>query len=112
MNNTVSKSRARALDSTPVRWALISVALLYVALFLLLPLATVFTEALAKGWSLYIATFRDPDALSAIRLTLMTTAIAVPLNAIFGLTAAWAATRFDFRGKNVLITLIDLPLAV
>lgn len=112
MNNTVSKSRARALDSTPVRWALISVALLYVALFLLLPLATVFTEALAKGWSLYIATFRDPDALSAIRLTLLTTCIAVPLNAVFGLTAAWATTRFDFRGKNILITLIDLPLAV
>ncbi len=112
MNNVVSKSHARALDSTPVRWALISVALLYVALFLWLPLVTVFTEALAKGWSLYVATFRDPDALSAIRLTLLTTCIAVPLNALFGLAAAWATTRFEFRGKNVLITLIDLPLAV
>ncbi len=112
MNHSASKTHARALDSTPVRWALISVALLYVALFLLLPLATVFTEALAKGWSLYVATFRDPDALSAIRLTLLTTCIAVPLNAVFGLAAAWATTRFEFRGKNVLITLIDLPLAV
>jgi sulfate transport system permease protein len=77
-----------------------------------MPLAAVFTEAFAKGWKLYVAALNDPDALAAIRLTLATVVITVPLNAAFGLAAAWATTRFEFRGKELLITLIDLPLAV
>jgi sulfate transport system permease protein len=108
---TANKQR-RTLDSTAVRVTLISGALLYVALFLLLPLAAVFTEAFAKGWQLYVAALTDRDALAAIRLTLATVAITVPLNTAFGLAAAWATTRFEFRGKELLITLIDLPLAV
>jgi sulfate transport system permease protein len=107
-----ANKRRRTLDSTAVRVTLIGGALLYVGVFLLLPLAAVFTEALAKGWRLYVAALTDPDALAAIRLTLATVAITVPLNAAFGLAAAWATTRFEFRGKELLITLIDLPLAV
>ena len=107
-----ANKRRRTLDSTAIRVTLISGALLYVAAFLLMPLAAVFTEAFAKGWKLYVAALNDPDALAAIRLTLATVVITVPLNAAFGLAAAWATTRFEFRGKELLITLIDLPLAV
>ena len=81
-------------------------------LFLLLPLVAVFAEALRKGWSVYLAALVEPDALSAIRLTLLTAAIAVPLNLVFGVAAAWAIAKFDFRGKQLLITLIDLPFSV
>ena len=84
----------------------------FFALFLLLPLIAVFVEALRKGWSAYLAALVEPDALSAIRLTLLTAAIAVPLNLVFGIAAAWAITKFDFRGKQLLITLIDLPFSV
>ena len=112
MTSLSTNQRRRTLDSTPVRVTLISGALLYVAVFLLMPLAAVFTEAFAKGWKLYVAALNDPDALAAIRLTLATVVITVPLNAAFGLAAAWATTRFEFRGKELLITLIDLPLAV
>jgi len=112
MTSLSANQRRRTLDSTRVRVTLISGALLYVAVFLLLPLAAVFTQALAKGWQLYVAALTDLDALAAIRLTLTTVAITVPLNAAFGLAAAWATTRFEFRGKELLITLIDLPLAV
>jgi sulfate/thiosulfate transport system permease protein len=112
MTSLSTNRRRRTLDSTPVRVTLISGALLYVAVFLLMPLAAVFTEAFAKGWKLYVAALNDPDALAAIRLTLATVVITVPLNAAFGLAAAWATTRFEFRGKELLITLIDLPLAV
>jgi sulfate/thiosulfate transport system permease protein len=95
-----------------VRWTLIAVALAFLALFLFVPLYAVFAQALEKGLAVYMASFREPDAQAAIRLTLLIAGIAVPLNLIFGLAAAWAIAKFDFAGKNVLITLIDLPLAV
>ncbi len=81
-------------------------------LFLFVPLATVFYEAFKKGFDVYIASITEPDALSAIQLTLIATAISVPLNLIFGVAAAWAITKFDFHGKNLLLTLIDLPFSV
>lgn len=95
-----------------VRWTLTAVALVFLGLVLVVPLAAVFTEALRKGWRVYGAALVEPDALSAIRLTLLTAAIAVPLNLVFGLVASWAIAKFDFRGKQILITLIDLPFAV
>jgi sulfate transport system permease protein len=94
------------------RWILIGTAVAFLSLFLLLPLIAVFTEAFSRGVGLYFAAITDPDALSAIRLTLLTAAIAVPLNTIFGVAAAWSITRFEFPGKNILGTLIDLPFAV
>jgi sulfate transport system permease protein len=102
----------RGEESAIVRRTLIGVALLFLTIFLVLPLASVFAEAFAKGWRTYVASVRDPDAADAIRLTLLATGIAVSLNLLFGLTAAWAISRFSFRGKNLLISLIDLPLAV
>ncbi len=95
-----------------VRWSLIGSALAFMTLFLFVPLVTVFYEALKKGWDVYLAAIVEPDALSAIQLTLIATAISVPLNLVFGVAAAWAITKFDFRGKNVLLTLIDLPFSV
>lgn len=95
-----------------VRWGLITVSIGFLALFLFVPLAAVFTEALRKGWTAYVASFRDPHFWSALRLTLLVTAIAVPLNMVFGLAASWAIAKFEFRGKSLLITLIDLPFAV
>ncbi len=95
-----------------VRRVLIAAALLYLLTFLVVPLAFVFHEALRKGLDTYLASVTSDDALAAIRLTLLTAAIAVPLNLVFGVAAAWAIARFDFRGKSVLITLIDLPFAV
>ncbi len=95
-----------------VRRALIALTLVFLGLFLFVPLAAVFAEALRKGLGAYLASFRDPAALAAIRLTLTAAAIAVPLNLVFGLAASWAIARFEFRGKSVLITLIDLPFAV
>ncbi len=86
--------------------------LVFLAFFLLVPLAAVFSEALSKGWRVYVASITEPEALSAIRLTLLTAAVSVPLNLIFGLAAAWSITKFQFPGKNILITLIDLPFAV
>ncbi len=91
---------------------LITVALLYLALFLLVPLAAVFYEALRKGVTVYWEAISDPDAISAIKLTFIAALIAVPLNLVFGVAAAWAIAKFDFRGKNLLITLIDLPFSV
>lgn len=103
----------RATDESPwVRWALIGVALGFLTLFLFIPLVTVFVEALRKGWEVAAAAVVEPDARAAIRLTLLTAAIAVPLNLVFGVAAAWAIAKFDFRGKNVLLTLIDLPFSV
>jgi sulfate transport system permease protein len=107
-----SPVRAATTETWWVRSLLIAVALAFLALFLVLPLAVVFTEALRKGFAVYLAALREPDALSAIRLTLLVTAIAVPLNLVFGVAAAWAIAKFDFPGKNVLIALIDLPFAV
>jgi sulfate/thiosulfate transport system permease protein len=95
-----------------VRLTLIGAALAFMTLFLFVPLATVFYEALKKGWGVYLAAITEPDALSAIQLTLIATAISVPLNLVFGVAAAWSITKFDFRGKNVLLTLIDLPFSV
>jgi sulfate transport system permease protein len=99
-------------ESAWVQRLLIGVALAFMTVFLFVPLATVFIEAFAKGWEVYLAAITEPDALAAIRLTLLAAAIAVPLNIVFGLAAAWAITKFDFRGKNVLLTLIDLPFSV
>lgn len=101
-----------ATEPAVVRWTLIALALLFLVLVLLVPLAAVFAQALEKGLGVYVASLSDPDALSAIRLTLLTAAIAVPLNLIFGVAAAWAVTRFQFPLKGVLVTLIDLPFAV
>jgi sulfate transport system permease protein len=95
-----------------VRVGFMGVAFLFVACFLVLPLAAVFTEALRKGFGPYFASFQDPDAISAIKLTLLTAAIAVPANLVFGVAAAWCIAKFEFRGKSLLITLIDLPFAV
>jgi sulfate transport system permease protein len=99
-------------ESTLVRWALIVAALGYLTLFLFVPLAAVFTEALKNGLAGYFASFQDPDALAAIRLTFLAASLAVPLNLVFGITAAWAIAKFEFLGKQILITLIDIPLAV
>ncbi|CAB3672297.1 sulfate ABC transporter permease subunit CysW [Achromobacter pestifer] len=95
-----------------VRGILLFIALGFLTLFLLVPLAAVFAEAFKKGWELYLAAIVEPDALSAIRLTLVVAAIALPVNLVFGVAAAWAITKFQFRGKQFLITLIDLPFSV
>src|SRR4051794_39450084 len=92
-----------------VKWALIVVALAFCAVFLLLPLLNVFVQALSKGWTYYWNSLADPDSWAAIRLTLIVAGISVPLNVLFGLAAAWAIAKFEFRGKSMLITLIDLP---
>ena len=99
-------------DPVWLRRTLIGLALAFLALFLLLPLAAVFAEALRRGLGAYFAAFRDADALAAIRLTFLATAIAVPANLVFGVAAAWAIAKFEFPGKSVLLTLIDLPFAV
>lgn len=103
---------AATLEPFWVRVLLITLALSFAALFLLVPLLAVFAEAFRKGWQAYVAAVIDPDALSAIRLTLLTAAIAVPLNLVFGVTAAWSIAKFEFRGKSLLLTLIDLPFSV
>lgn len=95
-----------------VRRTLIGLALAFLAFFLFVPLAAVFFEAFKKGWAVYLAAIVEPDALSAIKLTLIAAAVSVPLNLVFGLAAAWCIAKFDFRGKNVLLTLIDLPFSV
>ena len=103
----------RATEESPwVRRGLIATALVFLTLFLFIPLATVFVEALRKGWDVAAAAIVEPDARAAIQLTLLTAAIAVPLNLVFGVAAAWAIAKFDFRGKNLLLTLIDLPFSV
>jgi sulfate transport system permease protein len=113
---TASGSRAAGRPTTAepawVRRLLITVALAFLGLFLLMPLVAVFAEAFAKGAKVYLAAISDPDALAAIRLTLLAAAIAVPLNLVFGIAAAWSIAKFEFRGKNVLLTLIDLPFSV
>ncbi len=105
--------RTAALSEPLVlRGLLTGAALLYLGVFLFVPLAAVFSQALEKGFGAYVAALREPDALAAIRLTLLTAAIAVPLNLVFGVFAAWAIAKFEFPGKSVLITLIDLPFSV
>ena len=100
------------LRSTLVRWLLITVSLTFLGALLAAPLAAVFAMALEKGWAAYFSSFADEDTRASIRLTLTTAAIVVPLNTVFGITAAWCIAKFEFRGKSILITLIDLPLAV
>ena len=95
-----------------VRWTLTAIALGFLAVFLVLPLVVVFVEALAKGLGAYVASFNNPDALHAIKLTLIVTVVAVVANGVFGLIAAWALTKFEFWGKSIVLTLIDLPFAV
>jgi sulfate transport system permease protein len=104
--------RLATTESPWVRNSLIGVALVLVLLFLVLPLAAVFTEALRKGLDAYLEGLREPDAWAAIRLTLITAAIAVPLNLVFGVAAAWCIAKYEFRGKSFLTTLIDLPFSV
>jgi len=106
-------SRSRALSEPAwIRWTLIGITLVFLSLFLLVPLAAVFAEAFRKGVETYAAAITEPDAVSAIKLTLIAAAIAVPLNLVFGIAAAWSIAKFEFKGKSILITLIDLPFAV
>ena len=113
-SQSVSAGRVRAgtTEAAWVRYTLIGVALVFVILFLILPLAAVFTEALRKGFGAYFAALQEPDAWSAIKLTLIAAAIAVPLNLVFGVAAAWAIAKYEFRGKSFLTTLVDLPFSV
>jgi len=101
-----------SLGSALVRWMMITVSLVFLGALLAAPLFAVFATALEKGWAAYFQSFADPDTQAAIRLTLITAAVVVPLNTVFGITAAWCIAKFEFRGKSFLITLIDLPLAV
>ncbi|MGO4302439.1 sulfate ABC transporter permease subunit CysW [Cupriavidus sp. RAF12] len=121
MAGAVSRLGARQASPSPydatgespwVRYTLIAIAVVFLGLFLFIPLASVFYEALRKGVDTYLAALTEPDAVSAIQLTLTVAAISVPLNVVFGVAAAWAIAKFDFRGKNLLITLIDLPFSV
>src|SRR5712692_9115116 len=112
MDIALARPRRATAESSPVRRLLLFAALGYLGLFLVLPLASVYAEALAQGLKPYFAAILDPDALGAVKLTLLVAAIAVPLNAVFGVAAAWAVAKFEFRGKSLLITLIDLPFSV
>ncbi|MDD4911118.1 MAG: sulfate ABC transporter permease subunit CysW [Sideroxydans sp.] len=106
------KRRISTQESPLVTVTLIAIALVFMALFLVLPLVTVFIEAFAKGWDLYWTALKEPVAWEAIKLTFIAAGIAVPANLVFGVSAAWAIAKFDFKGKSLLITLIDLPFAV
>ncbi|MEY4765634.1 MAG: sulfate transporter permease subunit CysW [Pseudomonadota bacterium] len=112
--HSVAPPHRRSATQEPawVRYTLIGTAMVFLSVFLFLPLASVFTEALRKGWQAYIAAIAEPDAISAIWLTLTAAVIAVPLNLVFGVAAAWTIAKFDFRGKSFLLTLIDLPFSV
>jgi sulfate transport system permease protein len=105
-------TRPASTESRAVRWLLVGVGLAFVGVVLLLPMALILREAFSKGAAVYFAAIRDPEARAALWLTLETVAIAVPLNTLFGLAAAWALTRFRLRGRSVLISMIDLPFAV
>ena len=112
MTTAVRRQRNALVEPAPVRWLLIGATLLLLGVFLLLPLIVVFTQALKAGIGGYLAALGDSDTLASIRLTLLTAAIAVPLNTLFGVAAAWAIAKFEFRGKSLLTTLIDLPFSV
>jgi sulfate transport system permease protein len=103
---------AATSESAAVKWLLIGIALLFIAVVLIFPLITVFTQAFKKGAEVYLQAIIEKEALSAVRLTLLTALIAVPLNTVFGIAAAWAIAKFKFRGKQLLVTLIDLPFAI
>ncbi|UXJ68097.1 sulfate ABC transporter permease subunit CysW [Lysinibacillus fusiformis] len=109
--NKVSKSAALQ-EPRVIRYTLTFIALAFLAFFIVLPLASIFITAFQKGVDVYLAAITHPDALAAIKLTLTVVAIAVPLNAIFGVMAAWTLTKFNFKGKNLLLTIVDLPFAV
>src|ERR1700676_3171385 len=104
---SASYTKRATSESSAVRWALTAIALLFVGIFLFVPLAVVFTEALRRGLSAYFAALTEPDALAAMKLTLLAAGIAVPLNLVFGIAAAWAIAKFNFAGKSILISLID-----
>ena len=106
------KTNPNITEPRPLQWLLIGIALLFLAVMLVIPLTAVFAEALKGGWRLYLASLSDPEALSAIKLTLITAAIVVPVNAVLGVAMAWLLTRFDFHGKQLLTTLLDLPFSV
>ena len=106
------ESKAATREPVLVKWGILAVSLTFFSIFLLLPLITVFVEALRKGWDVYFSALIEPDAWAAVKLTLTAAAISVPLNLVFGVAAAWAITKFEFRGKHLLITLIDLPFSV
>ncbi|KMY46422.1 sulfate ABC transporter permease [Bacillus sp. FJAT-27916] len=110
--HTNTAARRERGESSWVKYILIGITVLFLALFLLLPLAAIFLKAFEKGMSVYIASITHPDAVAAIKLTLTVAFIAVPLNALFGICAAWAISKYQFKGKNLLITLIDIPFAV
>ena len=110
--SAATQSQRGTEEPTIVKWLLIAVAMIFVSVFLLLPLINVFAQALAKGVGGYFVALRDSDTLAAIRLTLLVAAISVPLNLVFGVAAAWAIAKFEFRGKSLVITLIDLPFSV
>jgi sulfate transport system permease protein len=112
MNPSQRRARAGTTEPAWVRYSLIGVALTFMFFFLVLPLAAVFTEALRKGWDAYWVALQEPDAWSAIRLTFITALIAVPLNLVFGVAAAWAIAKYEFTGKAFLTTLVDLPFSV
>jgi sulfate transport system permease protein len=112
VNKSQSTTDRAQTEPAAVRWLLIAIALVFLALFLLLPLAAVFSQAFEKGLIVYLEALKEPDTLSSIKLTLITAAVTVPLNLFFGVTAAWAIAKFTFPGKNLLITLIDLPFSV
>jgi sulfate transport system permease protein len=112
LGGNTSVSHGGTQEPAWVRWSLISVAVGFAILFLFLPLANVFAQAFSKGWKVYLQALGQPDSLSAIRLTLWVSALSIPLNVAFGLAAAWAVTKFQFRGKALLVTLIDLPFSV
>ncbi|PUE39959.1 sulfate ABC transporter permease subunit CysW [Limnohabitans sp. Hippo3] len=109
---TSNKVQAGTTEARWIRYSLIGTALVFMFLFLVLPLAAVFTEALRKGLDAYLEALKEPDAWSAIRLTLITAAVAVPLNLVFGVAAAWAIAKYEFKGKSLLTTLVDLPFSV
>ena len=106
------ETNAATRETSAVKWLILTAALGFFLLFLLMPLIAVFVEALRKGWLTYMTAIADPDARSAIRLTLLVAVISVPVNLVFGVTAAWAIAKFEFRGKRFLMTLIDLPFSV
>ncbi|APW38121.1 sulfate ABC transporter permease subunit CysW [Rhodoferax koreense] len=108
----IRRAKAGTTEAPWVKWTLIGIALVFLFLFLVLPLAAVFTEALRKGFGAYFEALAEPDAWSAIKLTLLATAIAVPLNLVFGVAASWAIAKYEFRGKSFLTTLVDLPFSV
>lgn len=110
--DSVPRTDSAISEPAWVRWLLTTVAITFLTLFLLIPLVVVFHEAFKKGVDVFIASLSDPDALSAIKLTLLVAAISVPLNILFGLAAAWAITKHSFKGKSFLVTLLDLPFAV